>query len=118
MKLLRLFKWLLALNVLVALLPAATPVLAVGPRVRVVHASPDAPAVDVWVDGASAFQRGLQGRHPLCAARCGRASSTGRPCGQDRTRGNLGHVDAGRRQGLHRGGRRPVGEHRATGFGR
>jgi hypothetical protein len=55
-KLLRLFKWLLALNVLVALLPAATPALAAGPQVRVVHASPDAPAVDVWVDGAVAFK--------------------------------------------------------------
>jgi len=40
--------------VLAALL--AVPALAAGgPRVRVVHASPDAPAVDVWADGAVAF---------------------------------------------------------------
>jgi LPXTG-motif cell wall-anchored protein len=33
-----------------------TPAMAAGPRVRAVHASPDAPAVDVWVDGKPAFQ--------------------------------------------------------------
>lgn len=34
----------------------AVPVFAAGgPRVRAVHASPDAPAVDVWVDGSKAF---------------------------------------------------------------
>ena len=34
----------------------ALPVFAAGgPRVRAVHASPDAPAVDVWVDGTKAF---------------------------------------------------------------
>jgi hypothetical protein len=35
------------------ILPSAT--FAAGPRVRVVHASPDAPAVDVLVNGAAAF---------------------------------------------------------------
>ncbi len=39
-------------------LALAVPALAqsTGPRVRAVHGSPDAPAVDVWVDGAAAFQ--------------------------------------------------------------
>jgi hypothetical protein len=40
-------------SVLVLVLVFATPSLAAGPaRVRVVHASPDAPAVDVWVNDA------------------------------------------------------------------
>ena len=34
---------------------AAIPAFVAGPRVRVVHASPDAPAVDVWVDGKAAL---------------------------------------------------------------
>ena len=45
-------------SVLVLALALAVPVFADdhGPRVRAVHASPDAPAVDVWVDGAVAFE--------------------------------------------------------------
>jgi hypothetical protein len=39
---------------LVAFLPLATPVGAADAMVRVVHASPDAPAVDVYVDGQRA----------------------------------------------------------------
>ena len=43
-------------SVLVLALAMVVPVMAEGgPRVRAVHASPDAPAVDVWVDGAPAF---------------------------------------------------------------
>jgi hypothetical protein len=43
-------------SVLVLALALVVPVMAEGgPRVRAVHASPDAPAVDVWVDGAKAF---------------------------------------------------------------
>ncbi len=42
--------------VLVLALSLVIPAMAAGgPRVRAVHASPDAPAVDVWVDGAKAF---------------------------------------------------------------
>jgi hypothetical protein len=46
-----------SLGVLVLLLALAAPALADGhlARVRVVHASPDAPAVDVWVNDAVAF---------------------------------------------------------------
>jgi hypothetical protein len=41
---------------LILSLVTATAALAAGePRVRVVHASPDAPAVDVWVEGSVAF---------------------------------------------------------------
>ena len=45
-------------TVLVLALALAVPVFADnhGPNVRAVHASPDAPAVDVWVDGSPAFQ--------------------------------------------------------------
>ncbi len=45
-------------TILILALALAVPALADnhGPRVRAVHASPDAPAVDVWVDGAIAFQ--------------------------------------------------------------
>jgi hypothetical protein len=47
---------MLVSTVLVLALSLALPVLAEGgPRVRAIHASPDAPAVDVWVDGAIAF---------------------------------------------------------------
>jgi hypothetical protein len=47
---------MLVLSVLVLSLALAVPSLAAGgPRVRVVHASHDAPAVDVWADGAIAF---------------------------------------------------------------
>jgi hypothetical protein len=43
-------------TILVLSLVTATAALAAGePRVRVVHASPDAPAVDVWVEGSIAF---------------------------------------------------------------
>jgi hypothetical protein len=47
-----------AVAVLVLALSLSLPVLAQnrGPHVRAVHASPDAPAVDVWVDGNVAFQ--------------------------------------------------------------
>ena len=47
---------LVALSALLAL-ALAVPVLADGhgPQVRAVHASPDAPAVDIWVNGAPAF---------------------------------------------------------------
>ncbi|MGC9350186.1 MAG: DUF4397 domain-containing protein [Anaerolineae bacterium] len=47
-----------ALSVLVLALALVVPAMADnhGPRVRAVHASPDAPAVDVWVDGAIAFE--------------------------------------------------------------
>jgi len=45
-------------SVLVLALGLVVPVLADGhgPNVRAVHASPDAPAVDVWVDGSPAFE--------------------------------------------------------------
>jgi len=45
-------------SVLALALVVAVPVIAAdrGPHVRVVHASPDAPAVDVWADGSPAFQ--------------------------------------------------------------
>jgi hypothetical protein len=33
-------------------------------RVRVVHASPDAPAVDVWVNGEVAFSNARRRRRP------------------------------------------------------
>ena len=47
---------LLISTILVLSLATATAALAAGePRVRVVHASPDAPAVDVWVNGSIAF---------------------------------------------------------------
>jgi hypothetical protein len=46
----------MALSLILALVLAMPTVAATGPRVRVVHASPDAPAVDVWVDGAIAFE--------------------------------------------------------------
>lgn len=47
---------LLVASILVLSLATATAALAAGePRVRVVHASPDAPAVDVWVNGNVAF---------------------------------------------------------------
>jgi len=50
-------KRLMLLNaVLVFALLLAVPAFAQsGPRVRAIHASPDAPAVDVWVDGQIAF---------------------------------------------------------------
>ncbi len=44
------------LSLVLALVLAIPTLAATGPRVRVVHASPDAPAVDVWVDGAVAFE--------------------------------------------------------------
>jgi hypothetical protein len=46
------------LSVLVLTLALSVPALADnhGPRVRAVHASPDAPAVDIWVDGSIAFE--------------------------------------------------------------
>lgn len=49
---------LLAATILAFALSLSVPVLAQdrGPHVRAVHASPDAPAVDVWVDGNVAFQ--------------------------------------------------------------
>ncbi len=45
-------------SVLALALVLVVPVMADnhGPNVRAVHASPDAPAVDVWVDGAPAFK--------------------------------------------------------------
>jgi hypothetical protein len=47
-------KLALALPILILALALAVPTLAAGPaRVRVVHASPDAPAVDVWVNDAT-----------------------------------------------------------------
>jgi hypothetical protein len=47
-----------AVGVLVLALSLSVPAFAqsTGPQVRAVHASPDAPAVDVWVDGNIAFQ--------------------------------------------------------------
>ncbi|WP_423223755.1 DUF4397 domain-containing protein [Candidatus Amarolinea aalborgensis] len=55
MKFSRLFKGVAAFAVMGSLLVSTFSAYAAGPRVRVVHASPDAPAVDVWVDGAKAF---------------------------------------------------------------
>jgi hypothetical protein len=49
------FRWVAAFSVLAALSITATSAFAAGPRVRVIHASPDAPAVDVLVDGKAAF---------------------------------------------------------------
>lgn len=51
----KLFYSVMALAVAVGLLASVTVTFAAGPRVRVVHASPDAPAVDVLVNGAAAF---------------------------------------------------------------
>ena len=45
-----------ALSLVLALVLAVPSMAQTGPRVRVVHASPDAPAVDVWVDGSIAFE--------------------------------------------------------------
>ncbi len=47
-----------AVVVLVLALSLSAPIFAQsrGPHIRAVHASPDAPAVDVWVDGSIAFQ--------------------------------------------------------------
>lgn len=50
------FYALIALATVVMLLASTVVTFAAGPRVRVVHASPDAPAVDVLVNGAAAFQ--------------------------------------------------------------
>ena len=44
------------LSLVLALVLAVPSMAQTGPRVRVVHASPDAPAVDVWVDGSIAFE--------------------------------------------------------------
>lgn len=49
------FYSLMALATVVALLATTAVTFAAGPRVRVVHASPDAPAVDVLVNGSAAF---------------------------------------------------------------
>lgn len=49
------FRGLLVLTVVAGLLMSATSAFAAGPRVRVVHASPDAPAVDVLVNDGVAF---------------------------------------------------------------
>jgi hypothetical protein len=66
------FRWLVALNVLAALLLSATSALAAGPRVRVIHASPDAPAVDVWADGKPAFTNApFKGITPYAALTAG-----------------------------------------------
>ncbi len=48
-------RWLIAIGVLIGLVLTASSALAAGPRVRAIHASPDAPAVDVWADGKLAF---------------------------------------------------------------
>jgi hypothetical protein len=50
------FHALIALATVVMLLSTTVVTFAAGPRVRVVHASPDAPAVDVLVNGSAAFQ--------------------------------------------------------------
>lgn len=53
---LRKLSLLLGLALLAAIVPAATVSAADGDaRIRVVHASPDAPAVDIWVNGAVAI---------------------------------------------------------------
>ncbi len=49
------FRWLVALNVLTAVVLSSAGASAAGPRVRVIHASPDAPSVDVWADAKPAF---------------------------------------------------------------
>lgn len=49
------FYLLMAFATVVALLATTAVTFAAGPRVRVVHASPDAPAVDVLVNGSAAF---------------------------------------------------------------
>jgi hypothetical protein len=49
------FYMLMALATVVALLATTAVTFAAGSRVRVVHASPDAPAVDVLVNGSPAF---------------------------------------------------------------
>ncbi len=55
MKTSRVFRGLLVLTIVGGLLLSATSAFAAGPRVRVVHASPDAPAVDVLVNDGVAF---------------------------------------------------------------
>ncbi len=55
MKINGMFRGLMALAIVAGLLLSATSAFAAGPRVRVVHASPDAPAVDVLVNGNVAF---------------------------------------------------------------
>ncbi|HEX9118006.1 MAG TPA: DUF4397 domain-containing protein [Anaerolineae bacterium] len=48
-------RFVVVLGVLIGLLVSASNAFAAGPRVRVIHASPDAPAVDAWADGKPAF---------------------------------------------------------------
>ncbi len=55
MKINRVFRGLLVLTIVGGLLLSSTAAYAAGPRVRVVHASPDAPAVDVLVNDGVAF---------------------------------------------------------------
>lgn len=49
------FVLLMVFATVVALMASTAVTFAAGPRVRVVHASPDAPAVDVLVNGSAAF---------------------------------------------------------------
>ncbi|MGQ9767028.1 MAG: DUF4397 domain-containing protein [Anaerolineae bacterium] len=71
MKIGNMFRGLLALAIVSGLLLSTTSVFAAGPRVRVVHASPDAPAVDVLVNGSVAFSnapfKGITPYAPLTA---------------------------------------------------
>lgn len=50
------FYILIGMATVIMLLATTVVTFAAGPRVRVVHASPDAPAVDVLVNGAAAFK--------------------------------------------------------------
>lgn len=71
MKTNRVLRGLLALTIVGGLLLSATSAFAAGPRVRVVHASPDAPAVDVLVNDGVAFSnapfKGITQYAPLAA---------------------------------------------------
>lgn len=67
-----LLRWVAVLSVLVVLAVTATSAFAAGPRVRVIHASPDAPAVDVWADGKAAFTNApFKGITPYAALSAG-----------------------------------------------
>jgi hypothetical protein len=66
------FRGLLALTIVGGLLLSATSAFAAGPRVRVVHASPDAPAVDVLVNNGVAFSNAaFKGITPYAALAAG-----------------------------------------------
>lgn len=72
-----------ALAAMTVLALVVSPAMAAGPRVRAVHASPDAPAVDVWVDGKPALQNlAFKGISPYAALTAGAHNVQVVPAGQ------------------------------------